>query len=787
ASDEVTVTYTYTKSIVGKYNGTGNGSLGPYYLRGTRDIVPGSETLQVWDQGSSVMTTYTRNSSFEGNAGDNGYFINYNSDNPSVSFNVPLLPTKNFQLVYQYIAPTANHSGNISQSALGVDGAFKFGNIFKIDSTFARSENDQIIVSEASVESFAGNGTKIYSLHSSGDVVDGSEQIYVNQKLLNKDIDYFMSYTKPGQFNFYYITPATQDVISVNYNFQSSAGGASAQSLKTGTAYRFGAETRMFGDKLVLNGTTKGIGFDFSPLGGTAIGVGSEYEEYNLMFNPGIHSLTGNYSYKVSKNPIGTTRTTFLKTYDNSFSGSVNPGGNIRIDLGFRQLNTVDDLLPGGALHNNDAQQETYTASIAPVNFTKGAISLSQKYDISKTVSKTDTIDKAANLSNTVINNYHAGGTLGITNRFSLGADFQYSEPLTTGSLETTTAHTISTDNSTNLNLDLTMGFLQKWAARVSLLNHNDFSLLPSAQPSNTTKNETYHMDLNPFTILTSAFDHERQERTTFVAGGENPKSERTTSSVRLAPISWFSVGANASKGENVPDSGAANKTTNRSLGYNIDYTPISLRFFSLVTQFVITDAYQTGPIGVEMVRTDTKTLSQNYTMNINPIPIFPITLGINQEDYKNSNNSTSLPVNTNTQNQTTTADIKLIVPALPQLSVGANIVNKTTKDLIAGNSRPKSNLNGKVGYQVLSWGTLNFGLEKEINKGEVQAGSVVDLDYEKTTQTISFNALFPINNPVLNNFTLVASLKTVSFINNKNNVDNFDASLLSFEGTMNF
>ena len=52
-----------------------------------------------------MITTYTRNASFDATAGDTGYTINYNSDNPSITFNKAMLTTKNFQIIYQYVPP----------------------------------------------------------------------------------------------------------------------------------------------------------------------------------------------------------------------------------------------------------------------------------------------------------------------------------------------------------------------------------------------------------------------------------------------------------------------------------------------------------------------------------------------------------------------------------------------------------------------------------------------------------------------------------------------------------
>ncbi len=61
------------------------------------------------------------------------------------------------------------------------------------------------------------------------------------------------------------------------------------------------------------------------------------------------------------------------------------------------------------------------------------------------------------------------------------------------------------------------------------------------------------------------------------------------------------------------------------------------------------------------------------------------------------------------------------------------------------------------------------------------------DLDLKKTTQNLSMNITIPVDNPVLSNFVVTASLKQVRYENNYNHGDDFTAKLMSFEGTMNF
>ena len=787
ASDEITVTYTYSKSIVGKYSAVGDGSKGPYYMRNVRQLTPGTETVQVWDQGSSVITTYTRNASFDASAGDTGYSINYNENNPYITFNKELTPTKNFQIIYQYVPPSSNTGGDIAQSAFGVDGSFKIGDVFKIDSSFARSETDQVYTTITTVEPGFGYGTNTFPLNSPGDILDGSEKVYVNLRLLNKDADYFINYTgSPKQITFYNITPASVDAISVEYQYISqNTSGLAATKTKADTAFRLGAETKLFGDTLIINGNTKKVGFDFAPLGSTAIGVGSEYQEYNANFRPDFQSFYTNYSYKFNKSPLGATRNSFLYSYDDTVSAGINPNGLAKVDFGYRTVFTIDD--PNSSVHNSDSKQESISGSIAPNDWTKGNFSIGAKYDFRKTRSVNDVVDRTPAYSTSNIDYNHIASNLKFTDRFSAGYDYQINTPVTLGSLETETARSSSTDNSYTFNLDLTPAFLQKLAARVSLLDHQENRTLPTPETTSSTKNETYHFDVTPISILSGSLDHNRQERTSYVTGGENPKNIRTAANARLSPVSWWGMGLNVSKSEAIPETGAAKKTVSRTKGGDMDWTPISSSAFKLSTHLAASNSYQLAPLGSEMVKTDTDTFSKTFTIGLTPIPIVPINIGYTQEDYKNSNNSATSPVTTETQNVTTT--VGLSFTPISVLTMNGDYTQKVTRDLLRGTSPTKTNLNAKAAYQITSWGTFSLDWQSEDNKGEVQAGAVANVDYEKQTVTRSLNITIPIDNPALSSFVVQASWKSVNYKNRAktDGTDDFYAQLISFEGTMNF
>ncbi len=800
----VTVTYTYYKSIVGRYSGVGDGTQGPYYLRNIRNIVPGSERIQAWEQGSSDIVTYTRNSSFEGDAGDTGYSIDYNADNPQITFNKELETTKNFQIIYQYVPPQGTTTQDISQSVFGFDGQFKIGDIFKIETAYAKSDTDRFLAKVPTSESFSGNGKKNYPLHAPEEIIEDTEKVYVNERLLNKDIDYFFSYAKPGQVTFYYIEPTTQDAIRIEYDYQSLSSGGIEVRTKSDYAYKLGGQTKLFGDVLTLGGTTKRIGHDFTPMGGTSIGLGSEYNEYSVKYAPDdFHSFYTNYSYKENRNPISNYEDRYLASYDNSISTGINPNNLLKIDLGYRNYQSLDDYVPGSTTHNNDSLQESYSLGLVPAEWKGWVLAYTQKYDLKKTFSQADSKRDSNNFSESTIDFYHANGNLKATDRISAGYDFQVSEPKTV-SLKTSTteatvealsSHTRATDLSYNFTLDLTPGFLRKWTARVNLRDSFSETLVKDFNATDevtTTKNETYHMDLIPINMLTTSLDHNRQETTTLIVDGTNPKTERTSANVRLTPFPWIGGSWSGAQSESIPETGEKNKTTGKSNAYTTTWTPISYSFVKLSSNYKLSDNIQTAPSGTtEGVRTNTNTFSQGYNMNVVPHPIVPLTFGYSLENYKNKNDHpiVSSQIDTETENKTTSAGITII--PMPSLSLSSNISEKVTqviKDLKASpEARTKTIVDSKVTYKVASWGTLVYNRQDEDNRGEVQSGSMADLDLHKTTETYSLNISIPVDNPVLTSFVFIASIKTVDYKNRKNSDDDFKATLTSFEGSLNF
>jgi hypothetical protein len=785
ASDEINIFYSYRKNIFGNYSGSGDGSRGPYYLTNTRNIIPGTETVQVWDQGSSLPAVYTRNSSFDADAGATGYSINYNQNNPSLTFNQGLAATKNFQVFFQYIPPSGTGArSDISQSVFGLDGSFKLGEVFKIDSAFARSDSEQGFSVVPTLETYPGTGSKTVILKSPAELVENSEKVYINFKLLNRDSDYFASYSAPGQIVFYYIAPSANDIITIEYSYKTNiVTPLTGTKPKTDTAFRMGAETRLLGDVLTLNGNTKRVGFDFSPLGSTPIGVGSDYDEYNVKLQPSFESFYANYSYKYNKTPIGASHNSFLYRYDNAYSVGINPHGLAKMDLAYRTVSGIDD--PNQPVHNQDTKQEELSGSLVPAELRRGFATMGIKYDFKKTRTTNDAVDKGSNYSSSNIDYQHFGTNLKLTDRFTFGWDYQLNTPITVNSLEAETARSQSSDKSYTLTADLTPAFFNKLALRVSLLNHDELRTLPTPESSSSTLNETYRIDFIPITMLTTTLDHNRQERTSYLVGGENPRTDLTAATARLKPVPWFSTGVNFTRSESVPETGASYKAENRTNGGDIDYTPFSASLFTLNSKAALTESHQSSPLGTERVQTDTYSLSRGLSAKFSPLPAMPMTAGYSQEDFRNSNNSSSSPITT--EAQIITSQVGIAFTPVSKLTVSSDFNHKLTRNLLGGKSPIKTVFSAKASYLISTWGTLVVDWQSEKNEGEILSGVLNLINIEKDTFNRSVNINIPVDNPALSSMVATLSWKAVSYRNLDKSSDNFYAQLISVEGSLNF
>lgn len=777
ATAEVTVMYTYKKSIAARYSAVGNGSRGPYYVRTYRNMVPGSERVEVWTTGSQITDVYTRNSSYEGDAGDKGYSINYTKDNPSITFNKELDPAKNFTVTFQYIAPqAADTTGNISQDLTGVDAAFKLADLLQFDGNYARSVNDQVVAYESSSESYSNfppTSNKVTLKNTP--LIENSEKVYVNNYLRNKDIDYFIDYTG-GSITFYSITLSTADVVSVDYQYQSSSGSSALEKEKSDNAYKYGIKSKL--GKISAAYNKKDIGFNFSPLGGTAIGIGSNYQDFTLNVDPLPHDLTGKFSYRENNDPIGASRSAFTRKYVRDYVVSVDPFNMADMGIDYFNQEIRGDPASSGAAASADNSQNWYTVFLNPKTFQKGKLAFNQKYDAARRLNEDHVARSKEN-----VKSGHINYGLSFTDRFKASADYQLLEPLTTSTATggAVSAWSLSRDLGYDISLDLTFPRIQKFVTYAKLLRHEYLVFLPTASKLET-KNTTYHVDLTPVAVVAASYDYNRQETPSVVIENKNPMTERTATNVRLTPHPAIGLAWMYSNDHTI------HETAKESLGdsdtYNADWTPIAREKIKFNMRFNLFRRNYLAPQGTFEAKTDTNTFNQDYTLTFNPWTVFSLTPGFGQEDYYNFVSTTAAPLRS--RNQVTKCNLSY--KPIDKLSFDGDYNLKVTTSLADNINRHKSLESARAGFKPFSWGELIYLLEEEHNEGEIQAGGVLpDLNYLKTTNSLSLNFNIPQDNPILSSILFIAALKQTYFENRLRPADNLFAKMMTFEGTLNF
>lgn len=779
AASVVTVVYTFKKSTVGRYSGFGNGSRGPYYLRNFVNVVPGSELVQVWTSGSQVQDTYTRNNSFEGNAGDMGYSINYTKDSAYILFNKELPTTKNFSAIFQYIIPqsTSQLTSDLVKDLTGVDASFKIGNVLQVEGNYARSSNDQVFTAIATTESFNNFSSPTNRLVlSNKPLIENSEKVNVNNYVVNKDIDYFIDYTA-GTINFYYVTLTSRDAVTVDYQFQSAQGIQVGGGKQADSAYKYSIKSTI--GKISASYNKKNIGFDFSPLGGTAIGVGSNYQDFSIYLQPTVQDFQSSFTYLETNNPINNSRSAFSRNYDRNYNVGVKPMGIANIAFNFRnQVLSGDPLVVSGP-KTTDSLLNSYTLSLTPSTFQKGVLVFNQRYG----AQKTDTEDRIAR-SKSKIESAQVGYSLGLTERIKANADYQLSEPKTTLNVtsETTTSWNISRDFSYDLSLDLTFPKIKKFTTYAKVINHNGLVFVPTPETLNQTINTTYHVELAPIDMLNATYDKTRSEVLTVLVNGKNPRNDRNATNIKLMPHP--AISANWGYSEDFTVHETALESSGRTNTYVADWMPISLEKVKLNLNYNLFDSFARTPSGTIETINHTDTFDQTYKLTFTPLPILSITPGIIQQDYLFQANTS--PDDLKARNQTVNC-VAFFKP-MEQLSFDFNYNLKVTTRLSDNINRHKGNISLKTGYKAFSWGDLIYSIEEENNQGEIQAGGTMpNLNYLKTTNTLSLNFNIPQDNPVISSIVVTASFKMTKYQDRLTPANSLLASLFSIDGALNF
>jgi hypothetical protein len=780
ATQEVSVGYTYYKSIVGRYAGIGNGGRGPYYIQGYRNIIPGSERVEVWKTSSTDIIIYTRNSSFEPDAGDTGYSINYYRGNPYITFNNELAPNQNFSVYFQYVPTVSRIGQDIKQEITGFDAEYSFGEFLQVVGNFATSKTDNVVVAKSTVETVTftpPTQTIRVTQYNTPAVIDGSEKVYINNYLRNRDIDYGIDYDT-GTITFYYTTLTTGDAVVVEFEYP-DPGGIPRVGETVDMAYKYGAKSSMGPVSLSYN--EKAIGFDFTPLGGTALGVGSTYRDFSAAYAPGFHGLSTGYDYKETVDPISGSRESFTRTYDRNYSLGVNPFGWAGMSAGFHHQETKGDPLnTSGSLSANSEVKE-YTGSLSPPGIKLWHLSHSHSYNGKLT-------DSQNFLDNSFSRNkyFHTNHALGFTKWIRGGFDYAFSEPYSLTGYQTTSESIVSKsttqDFAYDLSLDLTYAPLHKWTAYAKFIDHQQENKIPTREVSRTL-NTTYHTELVPHEILELSYDQNREETPTVVVAGKNPRSEKAATNVVLKPVSNFSTGWAHTNDSTIHETGR--ESSGYSDNYTANWTVVSLDTFTFGTGVTKYNRSETVPSGsFEAVHADTDTFTYSYGITWDPQPNLTITPNFSQQDYRYVSDIQS-PLEARAQ----TTSLGITFRPYEDLDTTFDYSLKTTSTPTVS-PRHKATANLGLSHRIYDWGSVTLSEEHEHNQGEVQAGgSFPDLDYIRVTRALGISFTIPQENPLISAIVFNLNYKTVGYDNRLpgGDKDDLHAAMVTFDGALNF
>ena len=214
-----------------------------------------------------------------------------------------------------------------------------------------------------------------------------SERVVLNNRnVLNRDVDYFMSYTRPGLLVFFFVTPSTQDAISVEYRYQSATGIARAGQASTGTSHKLGW---MFSptSSMRFSGDLKKLQPEFRPLGVARLGSGSNALSNKLEIspNPMVNVVA---DWKERNDQIGTTAGFLAKQVDQSYALNMKPPGVGEIAMTYRTLRSNDNALqiPGAPFAQTvDSTSKYSTLQFQSSPWQKGPLALDGNFNFTRT------------------------------------------------------------------------------------------------------------------------------------------------------------------------------------------------------------------------------------------------------------------------------------------------------------------------------------------------------------------------------------------------------------------
>jgi hypothetical protein len=176
-------------------------------------------------------------------------------------------------LVYDYTPPPSPAQGNVDQKVIGFTLGAKINDQWRLGSEIVVADNNLSKPQSSTSTELSGTGqaNASYDLGNKN-IVENSEEVYLDLKRVNKDNDYVINYAL-GTVRFINLNPGTTNKIQVKYRIYDAGSTQLGEKRNTKLATKF--TTQYTTTDVTLKGDFKFIDKDFLPIGDLREAVGS--------------------------------------------------------------------------------------------------------------------------------------------------------------------------------------------------------------------------------------------------------------------------------------------------------------------------------------------------------------------------------------------------------------------------------------------------------------------------------------------------------------------------------
>jgi hypothetical protein len=551
----VSVSYTYKKAYADIYYLNGNQSTDAYYLK-YRPVKYYSEIVTVRNAGESVETTLIRYDSSKGKDAYPlylyAYTINYQEgtldflyrQNDTYDFQTWQVPRDTTITVsYNYIPQDSTEDSSLVHDVLGVDANFKIGSIVNLKGTFARSQINQASAPTAEKETFrigtgAGEtapGTLTFTL-TQKPLKDSDFKVKLNNNLLTDNNDYIVYYDTGKITLKQTLSPASGDVLTVEYNYSSLIQTAG----RNGDAFEIKADNKI--------GVTS-FGAAFREIDPKFLSIGSiQGVKGNKINQIYLKRESEDFSYGLERLQTQTQISSITDTpyysniIDQKYSLGFKPLKLGKLTASIIKTESVDDLLPTKTTRDNDFFKEEQK-----LGFSFGPSWFDTLIERSATVTESDIID-LINRSTAKNSLWRIKNNWLLTKVITITSDIQDSQTQN----ETSSANTLKSVSAQDLSLKYfpAAGFSSTVQYFRQGTDEHDASKKPT-----TYERTAYIINTKPTESFSLNTDLRHEQETSPLIGKEGTKKDNINFDTSWKPYSSTNIYFKTSQSSSSEDS----------------------------------------------------------------------------------------------------------------------------------------------------------------------------------------------------------------------------------------